>query len=253
MTDEPKDLSIELVENKAFTTHVAEKSGASPILFAGVFFLALSSVILYLAYPFHHGWIAYLLSFGLLLGFLFGSLTTILSLIISRDLRHLEKNKPTSMWILSEQEVYVHTTGILLKRINKLIGRWNRRSQLVNIRKATPLPNTDEFYEKLVELREETDRRVQTSMVLLEMEKEGDFETQDANSIPLTDMLENMNAIEDVMSRSLGGVVQGLNSPLAKDLNGLALEEELRQELDQTAQGIPEVKKPRGRIATTGS
>jgi len=251
MTDEPKDLSIKPIQNVVLTKHTSREREYHFNATYTAAFVSLWTFIVCLVTAINGPWV---IASVLCLTTLIGLIATAWHYSIRRIYKRLEKKQPVKAWPLSQSQIYIYATGVLLQRINRLINGWNSHEELIKLERAVPFPDAEELYENLVRLKEDTDRRAKTAVVFLKMIEDGNLETQDPNQTPLIEDLEDMSAMEDKICRSLNGVVQGLNSPLARDLNALRLEGELDRELSQTAAlEISETNRPRGRITTTGS
>jgi len=166
-------------------------------------------------------------------------------------LKALRNNLPVKpSRFLSKYGVFAYTVGYLSKRVDVLIGRWNRYREMRDIEYIDPLPNEEEMFESLRQLQEETVRHIKASNVVLKMEKEGDFVPQTTCDDSIVETLEQVRILEDQLRRSLNGVEHRLHSPLAVAANVTAMEQEMKKGFEETSPRLSAARAMGRKIAT---
>ncbi len=152
--------------------------------------------------------------------------------LLGQKINGIKENLPVQPSLLfSRYDIFAYSVGLIQDRVNTMISRWNRYCELRDVEYMEPLLNEAQMHESLLNLREETARHVQAAVILLQMEREGDFKPQlTAPDDSLMTSFEHVRELEDQIRRSLNGIEHRLHDPLAVAANVAALEEEIGQD-----------------------
>lgn len=142
--------------------------------------------------------------------------------------KRVENGETVPDWALSSHNHFGLQVCLLMRKVNKLIRRWNRYRSLCEAGYCEPMENEEEALQHLKDLREETARHRRAAHVFITMCEEGDFDEISAQDLVCV-QLEAVRATQERLQRQLNGITNHLSAPLHAEIQAAALDKELQE------------------------